>query len=59
MIYSGAHGEPLNHVVVISGGSGYNDLVGATPRAIYVLPGTYIDHVRLTQYRTMAVRSGY
>ncbi|KAI3628643.1 hypothetical protein CBS14141_000346 [Malassezia furfur] len=28
----------LGQVLVVSGGSGYNDLVGATPNAIYVLP---------------------
>lgn len=32
----------LGQVLVVSGGSGYNDLVGATPNAIYVLPGTYL-----------------
>ena len=30
----------LGHVIVVSGGSGYNNLVGATPSAIFVLPGT-------------------
>lgn len=31
--------DSLGRVLVISGGSGYNDLVGATPNAAYVLPG--------------------
>ncbi|WFD43163.1 hypothetical protein MPSI1_001816 [Malassezia psittaci] len=30
----------LGQVLVVSGGSGYNELVGATPNAIYVLPGS-------------------
>lgn len=36
----------LGQVLVVSGGSGYNDLVGATPNAIYVLPGKFhvADH---------------
>lgn len=29
----------LGQVIVVSGGSGYNNLVGATPSAIFVLPG--------------------
>ena len=35
-----AANDILGQVLVVSGGSGYNDLVGATPNAIYVLPGT-------------------
>jgi hypothetical protein len=31
-------GEPLGEVLIVSGGSGYNDLVGATPGATYVMP---------------------
>lgn len=31
--------DVLGQVLVISGGGGYNDLVGATPNAIFVLPG--------------------
>lgn len=34
--------DMLGQVLVISGGSGYNDLVGATPNAIFVLPGTSV-----------------
>ena len=30
----------LGQVIVVSGGSGYNNLVGATSSAIFVLPGT-------------------
>jgi len=33
-------GKGIGQVIVLSGGSGYNNLVGATPSAIYVMPGT-------------------
>ena len=35
-----SEGRGIGQVIVLSGGSGYNNLVGATPSAIYVMPGT-------------------
>lgn len=31
----------LGQVLVISGGSGYNDLIEVTPSAIFVIPGAF------------------
>ena len=49
----------LGQVIVVSGGSGYNNLVGATPSAIFVLPGTqymlWLDQLTLLKFQTMAV----
>lgn len=33
--------DDFGQVLVISGGSGYNDLINATDSAIFVLPGTW------------------
>lgn len=48
------HGGSQRQVLVLSGGSGYNSLVEATPNAIYVLPSVYCAD-SLGQWRCVAI----